>query len=109
MTHQVRETKKDKRALVAAGSYLVFFLPRFTEYKSDSEVRFHAKQGLGLLVFALTLQGIISVLGYWGFPAWRVWPVRLVLLYLLFIGIRNAWQGKREVLPWIGEYAENAF
>lgn len=109
LKYQVKEKIKDKRAITAALSYLVFFYPRFTEYKTDPNVHFHMKQGIGLLVFALTLQGIISVLGYWGMPQWRVWPVRIVLLYLLYIGIKNALHYKNEFLPWIGKYSNKTF
>ncbi len=104
-----KEQSKDKPALTAAISYLVFFYPRFTQYKTNQDVHFHMKQGVGLLVFALSLQGIISILGYWGMPTWRVWPVRIVLLYLFFMGIQNALHHRNEFLPWIGKYANKTF
>ncbi len=106
---EVKEQLKNKRSLVAAFSYLIFFLPRLTEYKGDEDMRFHMKQGLGLLIAALSLQGTISVLGFWGMPSWRVWPVRLILFYWLFVGIRSALAGKKDLLPWIGKYADRAF
>lgn len=97
------------KARIAALTYLLFFLPRFTEWKEDPEMHYHMKQAIGLLVFALCLQGIISILGYWGMPAWRVWPVRGVLIYLLWIGINHGQGGKLQPLPWIGKYAERIF
>lgn len=109
LKNKIKEKIQDKHAVTAAASYLVFFYPRFTQYKTDLDVHFHMKQGIGLLVFALSLQGVISILGYWGMPVWRVWPVRIVLLYLLYIGIRNALHYRKEFLPWIGKYADKTF
>lgn len=97
------------KALIAALTYLVFFLPRFTRHKGDPDLHFHMKQAIGLLVLALSLQGIISILGFWGGPAWLVWPVRAILLYFLVTGMRNAWRGERKDLPYIGAYASRAF
>jgi uncharacterized membrane protein len=98
-----------QKHIVAALTYLVFFLPRFTNFKGDSEMHFHMKQAIGLLVFALSLQGILSILYYWGGPSVLVWPVRLILLYFLFVGMAGAWKGEKKDLPFIGEYANRAF
>ena len=69
----------------AALTYLIFCLPRFTEFKEDPTMHYHVRQGLGLLVCALALQGILSILVYWGAPhAAGAWTVRVILLYLVF-------------------------
>ncbi len=100
---------KERKTLIGSLTYLVFFLPRFTEYKNDPEMHYHMKQSLGLLIVALDLQGIISILGFWGMPHWRVWPVRAVLLYLLYIGVLNVINKKLLPLPWFGKYSERVF
>jgi len=106
---KVQTQFKDKWSVVAAATYFIFFLPRFTQYKTDQDMHFHMRQGAGLLIAALTLQGAISILGYWGMPTWRVWPVRIILIYWLWIGISNAFAHRKDFLPWIGEYADRAF
>ncbi len=103
------QKKSGQKEIIMALSYLVFFLPRFTSYKGDEDAHFHMKQAIGLLVFALSLQGILSVLYYWGGPTILVWPVRVILLYFVLVGMNNAYNGHRKELPYIGEYAGRAF
>lgn len=106
----VKTASRDRKMLVTFGTYFVFFLPRFTEYKADAYVQYHMKQAIGLLITALSLQGVISILGYWGMPSFMgVWPVRFVLFYLLFVGLRNAYGKQAQPLPWIGRYADRLF
>lgn len=99
----------DRKTLIGICTYLFFFLPRMTEYKADRELQYHMRQAIGLLVFALMLQGIISILGYWGMPSWRVWPVRIILVYLFYTGALNVLGSQLKPLPWIGKYAERIF
>lgn len=106
---EIKEKLKDKRRVVAASAYLIFFLPRFTEYRTDPEIHFHMKQGVGLLVTSLSLQGISSILGGLGMPAWRGLLVNLFVLYMLYVGISNVLYDRKKVLPWIGKYADRAF
>ncbi len=97
---------------LATLTYLVFFLPKLVEHnKEDGFVKYHEQQAIGLLIFAFFLQGIISFIGYWGLDPWgiRVWPVRFILLYELWVGMRNACYGERKELPWIGKYATKLF
>lgn len=101
---------ENKKKRITALTYLIFFLPRFTEWKAEPEMHFHERQAIGLLIFALSLQGILSILVYWGAPhTILVWAVRIVLLYLLYIGAKNALASRMEPLPWIGKYAERIF
>jgi uncharacterized membrane protein len=101
----------ENRGMIAALTYFVFFLPRFTKHRADLEVQYHMKQSIGLLITALSLQGAISILiGYWGMPkAMGIWPVRIFLLYLLITGIQHALKMKQKQLPVIGKYAERVF
>lgn len=89
---------------IAALSYLVFFAPKLFGKNNDSFLAYHSKQGLGLLVSALAMQGALSIIGYWGGPQYLlVWLVRFVLLYLVLVGAGNAMKGTTKPLPWIGE------
>lgn len=101
---------KQKNTKLAMLTYLVFFAPQFTTAKNDEFVMYHQKQAIGLLLFAFVLQGIISILGYWGGPqSALVWPVRAILIYLLIMGMMAVQRGETKLLPWIGKYAERAF
>jgi len=73
-------------------------------------VNYHMKQGFGLLISALTMQGTISIIGYWGGPQYLLaWIVRLILAFLVVNGWMNASAGKQSPLPVIGRYSEKAF
>lgn len=101
MTHN-----EQKNRTLAILTYFVFFAPQFTNRKADAFVRYHQAQALGLLLFAFVLQGIISIIGYWGGPQGALkWPVRAVLIYLLIKGIITAYNDETKELPWIGKYA----
>jgi len=105
----MKNQKMSQKQIIAALTYLVFFLPRFTSYKGDSDVHFHMKQAVGLLTLALSLQGAFTILVYWGAPKLLVWPVRFILLYYVFVGISSVLKGEKKELPFIGEYATRAF
>lgn len=95
---------------IAMLCYLVFFAPKFLGKGNDPLVNYHMKQGLGLLIAALTMQGIISIIGYWGGPQYMLaWTVRLILAYLVLTGWMNVMSGKQSPLPMIGKYSEKAF
>ena len=102
-------SKKEMNALVAAASYAVFFLPLYTKEKNNPAVQYHMRQATGLFIAALALQGAISILGAWGFPAWRVWPVRIVLVWWLVTGVMNALKGQMKELSYIGKYAARLY
>lgn len=91
----------------AALTYLVCFLPHWSQYKNDAFIRYHQKQAIGLLITALSLQGIISILGYWGVGSHLVLvtPVRLYLIVMVLIGMNNTLKSELKMLPGIGPYA----
>jgi uncharacterized membrane protein len=107
MNHGARK----RNTTLAAIAYLVFFVPLFGNEKKDPFVQFHVRQGVGLLIVALALQGVLSILGYWGVGprAFLLWPVRLFLLFEVFQGMVRASRGETEELPYIGKYASRLY
>jgi len=90
---------------IGALSYLVFFAPKFFGKENDSFLAYHSRQGLSLLIAALTMQGAISIIGYWGGPQYMLaWVVRFILLYLVFVGASGAMKGEMKPLPYIGNF-----
>lgn len=68
-------------------------------------MKYHQRQAVGLLLFALVLQGAISVIGYWGGPQYMLaWVVRIILIYLVLMGAKTALAGETKELPFIGNY-----
>lgn len=73
---------------------------------------FNKKQLIGLIITALSLQGIISLIGYWGlFPIqfYFLWAVRAFLAYEVFCFAFNYWKKQEKLLPFIGHYSDRAF
>ncbi len=101
-----------KNTGMAVVAYLVFFLPLLTEAKKDPFVKYHVKQGLGLLItfFALrflTLFLIAPLFYMLGFLFMFVlWATNLFLVALLILGMMNAAKGEEKPLPLIGKWAD---
>ena len=89
------QTGQGNRAL-AAISYLsiLFAIPYFLA-PNDEFARFHAKQGLKLFVFGIVAEILTSLIGLG-------WLATLVRLYLIYKGMTNALNGRKEELPYIG-------
>lgn len=97
---------KHKHSNLAAATYLVFFLPMLAGEKNDPFLKYHFKQAVGLLILALSLQGIISIIGYWGGPQRTLaWVVRVILIIEVVVGMTNALRGEMRLLPAIGKHA----
>ncbi|MBU2101185.1 hypothetical protein KKH05_00440 [Patescibacteria group bacterium] len=96
-----------------ALAYIIFFLPLLVGgVGKDSFVRFHVRQGLGLLIasFALKFITIILILPLFvliGFLSALI-PIALniFILALLIMGIINASKGEKKLLPVIGVWAD---
>lgn len=91
-------SKKSK--LLAALSYIgiLCFLP-FVISPDDDYAKFHAKQGIVLLVCSLLIDFIASLSsGIGGL-------LSLVRIYFIYRGLMNATHWKKEELPYIGKYA----
>ncbi len=93
---------KDQDRLVSALAYLVFFLPLIVTPNSKAG-RFHANQGLVLLVFAVLVRVIglfLPIIGWF-----IIWPLGALTTFVLFIiGFFNGLGGKQAPLPLIGKY-----
>lgn len=79
---------------VSAGCFLPFLIT-----PDDEFAKFHGKQGI--LLFALSI--IIDILGGLKSIAFVLGAFRL---YLMYVGIKNVLNEKREKLPYIGKYAD---
>lgn len=93
-----------KVLLVSAWSYILFFLP-FLCYRENKFARFHANQGLLVLLFSLLAYVVSIGLYFVWIPLGIVFiPVTFLcsLLYII-LGIINASDGRVEPLPVIGK------
>lgn len=90
----------EKNKVVAAIAYAIFFVPLLVD--KDSEFgKFHANQGLLLLIVSLLGNAIltVSIIGIILLPVLNV-----ILLVLFIMGVINAINGEAKDLPVIGKY-----
>ena len=89
------QTGEGNKAL-ATLSYLsiLFALPYFFA-PQDEYAKFHARQGFKLFLFGIAADILASLIGIG-------WIATLARLYLMFKGMSNALNGKKEPLPYIG-------
>lgn len=95
--HNVHE----KHATMAAVAYLLFFVPLITDAKDDVFVKFHVKQGFVLFLTAV-LVNILSMTPLLIFAFF----FQFGLVILVLVGMFNALTGKKEELPFIGQFAD---
>ncbi len=79
---------------------------------------FHKKQLIGLIITALSLQGILSLIGYWSthwifpFPLLGIlvypfmWAIRVFLVYEVALWLQSHLSGRHAYLPLIGKYSD---
>lgn len=91
-----------KNITMAIVAYFFFFVPLLTDAKKDPFVKFHIKQGLGMLL-AWVLWNIIS--GYIWLAGLEI-IISLAITVLWIWGIVNAAQGKQEGVPLVGHLFE---
>lgn len=107
MAEETKSTgSQDKNVGMAVICYLgiLVLIPLLTDAKKDSFVKFHIKQGLVLLIFAVIVNiiWVIPILG------WIVGAIgNIILLVLIIMGLINSASGKEEKLPLIGQFAES--
>ena len=87
--------------LLAGLSYvsILCFLP-FVLAPKDDFSKFHGKQGILLFVFSVIIDIISKISGLLGLA------LSVFRIYLIYKGIRNVVEGKKDYLPFIGQYAE---
>lgn len=92
----------DKNKAAGILAYIIFFLPLIMAPKSKF-AKYHANQGLLLLILALAVNivgWIIPVVG----PL-LIQPIgTLAIMILWIIGVLNAVNGRMKPLPFIGQY-----
>lgn len=91
----------EKNKVMAGLAYLIFFLPLIV--CPDSKfARFHANQGLLLLILGFAGSLILSFIPIIG---WLLLPLfSLLILVLIIVGLVNGLGGKAKGLPLIGKY-----
>ena len=89
-----------ERDLAAVGYIGPVFLYSLIKNSSSELVRYHAKQSAMLLVMHM-LNGVIGVVPYLGKPVKKLNTMLLVIL--AFLGARNAYFGRKEPVPFIGQ------
>jgi uncharacterized membrane protein len=98
---------------MAMIAYVIFFIPLLTDAKNSPFARYHANQGLILLICSVILSIILSIIssmlvfslslgliGFIGLLSTIIWIATIVLV---IIGIMNANNGKMVPLPVIGK------
>ena len=96
------------RSVMLVLSYLgiLALIPLLTE-KGDREVQWHAKHGLVLLVAYLVLMVGVTIASFViGFVGMLQIPLWLGDLVVIILGITNALNGKRFVIPGVSDFAE---
>ncbi len=92
--------------LVLAYLGILALIPLLTE-KEDREVQWHAKHGLVLFVAYLVLTVALFMASFVvGFIGMLQIPLWLGYLVVIILGITNAVNGKRFVIPGLSEFAE---
>lgn len=91
----------EKNKTMAGLAYIFFFLPLLA--CPDSQFgRFHANQGLLLLILALGGNMILMIIPIIG---WMLMPIyALGILILAIMGLVNGFSGKAKNLPIIGKF-----
>jgi len=94
---------KSNTQTIAALAYIVFFLPLIMDEKSEFG-RYHANQGLLLLITAAVINVIGMLIPFIGW--WLILPIGNIFVFVLFImGFISALNGEKKPLPVIGELA----
>jgi uncharacterized membrane protein len=90
----------EKNKVMAILAYIIFFIPLIAAPDSKF-AKYHANQGLLLLLFCIAFSIVSSVIPIIGW--FILGPICSILGLILFIlGIINASQGKAKPLPVIG-------
>ena len=91
----------EKNKTMAGLAYLIFFLP-LVACPDSPFGRFHANQGLILLILSIAGSIILSLIPILG---WLLLPLfGLFILALLIIGLVNGLGGKAKELPLVGKF-----
>ncbi|HHZ02491.1 MAG TPA: hypothetical protein GX396_06090 [Tissierellia bacterium] len=103
MAQEVEFTQEDieKNKTMAGLAYILFFLPLIV-CPDSSYAKFHANQGLLLLIVSIAgniILGMIPIIGWILLPLFGI-----VILVFAIMGLVNGLGGKAKRLPLIGKY-----
>ena len=102
----------EKNKVFAGLAYFLFFLP-LVACPDSKYGRFHANQGLLVLILGIAGGIIVAILStILGFLSWRLywlstlisWAYSLVIFIIAIIGLVNGFSGKAKDLPVIGKF-----
>ncbi|GAA0179538.1 hypothetical protein SH2C18_23890 [Clostridium sediminicola] len=95
------ENKKTNK-WINVVAYLLFFVPLLIDSNSE-EYKFHANQGLNLLILSIAISIIGSFIPIIGW--FIILPIGGILCFILFImGVINAINETNKQLPMIGKF-----
>lgn len=106
----IQETQENKVIFIL--SYILFFLP-LVSCPNSKIGRFHANQGLILLITSIAGQIAVSILSSVLLSiSWALWTIAslisgawwIAMLALVIIGMMNANKGEQKPLPLIGKF-----
>lgn len=101
-TNQMDPVDVEKNRGMAIIAYILFFVPLLAA-KDSNFAKYHANQGLLLLICAIAVNIVGSIIPFLGW--FLILPIGgLCILVLLVIGIMNAAGGKAKTLPVIGNF-----
>jgi len=99
--HEFDPADIEKGKVMAGLAYIIFFLPLIV-CPDSSFGKFHANQGLLLLITCVVGTVILSIIPIIG---WILLPIfSLVILVFVIIGLVNGLQGEAKRLPLIGKF-----
>ena len=91
----------EKNKVISGLAYIIFFLPLIV-CPSSPFGKFHANQGLLLLITSVLGSIILSIIPFIG---WILLPLfSLAIFVFVIIGLVSAINGKAQQLPVIGKY-----
>ena len=92
----------EQNKVMAILAYVLFFIPLLAAPKS-AFAKYHANQGLLLLIFAIAVQVIGGVVPFLGW--FLILPIGNIAVLVFFVmGIINASNGAMKPLPLIGGF-----
>ncbi len=94
-----RSSGEGNKALAALSYLSILFALPYIFTPEDEFAKYHAKQGMKLFIIGLLADAAAAFIGFG-------WIVTLARLYLMFKGMSNALDGKKEPLPYIGTIGE---
>ncbi len=97
--HSSRSAGEGNKALAALSYLSILFTLPYIFAPQDEFAKYHAKQGIKLFIIGILADIAAAMIGFG-------WIVTIARLYLMYKGMSNALNGKKEPLPLIGTIGE---